>query len=156
MNASPSTSRKKIKSQVDAVIYFFSKMDDEMIADLLFDDRRYQDMNLTMFMRKLGDLFATFEELGDRFLLEANRVEGSYKGTNVVALSFIGDRSHNFIDILFEVTEEGEILDMYEFEDPEADLELEDKEARLFLDNYALHDEDDDYEENDEEDNPFF
>lgn len=152
-------SRPKLATQADAVIYFFTKMDHEMIDDLLVDDRFYQEMPKSTFVRKLSMLFATFEELGDLHLMRANRVDGEFNGKNVTAITYIGNKSHNFVDILFEKDQNGYITDMYEFEDPESDRDFGCQEGRLFIDNFEFYD-DDDYEdagfdEEDDYDSPF-
>lgn len=141
MNA-PTISRPKLATQADAVIYFFTKMDDEMIDDLLIGDRQYQEMPKTTFVRKLSMLFDTFEELGDLHLMRANRVDGEFNGKDVTAITYIGNNSHNFVDILFEKDKNGYITDMYEFEDPESDRDFGFQEGRLFIDNFELYDED--------------
>lgn len=145
MNA-PTETDRKLTTQVEAVIYFFKKMDYEMIGDLLLDDRTYQEMEKREFVRKLSYLFDNFSGLGDHKLFCANRVEGMFNEVDVIAITFIGCSSHNFVDILFEIDKRGMILDMYEFEDPESDRDLWFQEGRLFIDNYEIY-EDDDYED---------
>ena len=63
----------EIKSQADAVLYFFQRMDIEMIDTLLEDDRKYQDFEKNIFIEKLGIALDEFRKAGDTSL---NRYSG--------------------------------------------------------------------------------
>lgn len=146
--------RPALKTQLDAVVHFFTKMDVEMVSTLLEDNITYQDYNKSLFIRKLGDLFFEFSQLGD-FLLLVEKGECYGCSCGVSGYTFVGNKSRSYIDIVFVSDSEGNISDIYEcgeFFNKRAKVS---KKNRLYLDKYIdfeLEDEDDYWEEGD----PFF
>jgi len=128
--------RPAIKTQTDAVIHFFSKMDSEMISTLLDDSNTYQDFGKSLFIRKLGDLFFEFKSLGDSKLIhKSGRCFGCSCG--VSGYSFIGNKSKSYVDIVFVTDDKDKIIDIYEcgeFLNKKSGLK---KKNRLYLDKHV-------------------
>lgn len=143
----------EIKTQLDAVLYFVSKMDVDMVSTLLEDERSYQDLAKGLFIRKLGDLFHEFRQLGD-FTLLVDRGECYGCSCGVSGFTFVGNKSRAYIDMVFIVDEAGQILDIYECGEFFNKRSKVKKKHRLYLDKYVdfnLEDEeDDDYWEGDD------
>ncbi len=141
--------RPALKTQLDAVIHFITKMDADMVSTLLNDKYTFQDYSKSLFIRKLGDLFWEFRQLGD-FQLIKERGECYGCSCGVKGYTFIGNKSRSYIDIVFVESEESEIMDIYEcgeFFNKESHFK---KRNRLYLDKYVdfeFEDEDDDYYE---------
>lgn len=146
-NESNMSNRPILKTQFDAVIHFFSKMDADMISTLLDDDKTYQDFSKILFVRKLGDLFFEFSQLGDTFLV-LDRGECYGCSCGVSGYSFVGNKSKSYVDIVFMRDENKKVTDIYEcgeFFNKHSKIE---KKNRLFLDKYV------DFDVEDEEDYP--
>ena len=146
--------RPALKTQKDAVVHFLTKMDVEMVSTLLDDKLTYQNFNKSLFIRKLGDLIFEFSQMGDTSLLvEKGECFGCSCG--VSGYTFIGNKSHAYIDIVFVVDNEGQISDMYEcaeFFNKRGKIK---RDNRLFLDksvDFDLEEDEDPWEEG----NPFF
>ena len=143
--------RPALKTQLDAVIHFITKMDAEMVSTLLDEKYNFQDFPKSLFIRKLGDLFWEFSQMGD-FQLIKERGECYGCSCGVKGYTFIGNKSRSYIDIVFIESDNNEILDIYEcgeFFNKESRLK---KKNRLYLDKYVDFefeddDEDDDYYE---------
>ncbi len=110
----------KIKSHADAVLYFIQQLDIEMVDMLLDDTLEYQEMRKDIFINKLNDVFIEFIEGGDTFLKTTIQLDttNGFCGSAVcsfkcMGFSFVGNKSGNFIDLIFEI-EEGKVLDIFE------------------------------------------
>ncbi len=149
------TTRPALKTQLDAVVHFFMKMDVEMVSTLLDDQILYQDYNKALFIRKLGDLFFEFSQLGDKYLvLEKGECCGCSCG--VSGYTFIGNESHSFIDIVFIADKNGNVSDIYECEDffnKRAEIKRKNK---LHLDKYVDFDLEEDEDDSWGGGDPFF
>ncbi len=124
--------RRALKTHFDAVVYFFTKFDTDMISDLLADDCTYQDMSKHRFVRKLGDLFQDLQRLGDTKLLAMVDdtplpIDGSY------GVTFEGNNTALFIEVVFEVDEIGFITDIYEVEETVFEEETFTIRQRVFI-----------------------
>ena len=141
--------RPVLNTQLDAVVHFITKMDADMVSTLLNDKYTFQDFPKFLFIRKLGDLFWEFSQLGD-FQLLKERGECYGCSSGVKGYTFVGNKSHAFIDIVFIESKDKEILDIYEcgeFFNKSSKIR---KKNRLYLDKYVdfeFEDEDDDYYE---------
>lgn len=147
--------RPALNTQLDAVVHFFTEMDVEMVATLLDDKLTYQDYSKSLFVRKLGDLFFEFSQLGDvKLLVEKGECYGCSCG--VSGYTFVGNNSHGYIDFVFVADKEGRISDIYEcgeFFNKRAKVK---KGNRLFLDKYVDFDLDEDEDDLWEGGDPFF
>jgi len=137
------STRPALKTQLDAVVYFFTKMDSEMISSLLDDQLTYQDYSKHLFVRKLGDLFFEFSQLGD-FLLLVEKGECYGCSCGLSGYSFIGNKSRSFVDIVFMSDEKGNITDIYECGEFFNKRSKYRKKNKLYLDKYVDFDLDDD------------
>ena len=147
--------RPTLDTQLDAVVHFFTKMDVEMVSTLLDDTLTYQEYTKSLFIRKLGDLFFEFYQLGDSTLLvEKGECYGCTCG--VSGYTFVGNASHAYIDIVFAADSEGQITDIYEcgeFFNKRAKIK---KGNRLFIDPYVDFGSDEDEDDLWKGGSPFF
>lgn len=125
-----------LQSQPFAIVYFIQRMDIEMVNDILKDGRTYQDKEKSVFVHKLGIAFDRFAEAGDTFLDcykgFCNSQECNFKRTGY---SFIGNHSHNYLDMIFIIKEEV-IHDLYEcgsFRIMDSGIE---KRERVYIDKF--------------------
>ena len=103
-----------LHTQADAVIYFFQRLDVDMISDILEDNRTYQEFVKSLFVHKLGNAFDEFIKAGDTFLQchtgFCNSKICNYKCNG---FSFTGNFSGNYLDMIIEI-KDGIVQDMYE------------------------------------------
>ncbi len=120
-----------LKDQVNAVIYFISILDTEMIELILDDGPTYQNMKKSEFIQKLGNALQEFQKSGDTKLLITT---GRCSGCNPAdcGISFIGNRSNNYLDLIFH-TNKGRITDMFECAVFQCDT-VSSKRKRIFID----------------------
>lgn len=138
MESVQKTTRRPLKTHFDAVVYFFTRMDAEMISDLLDSEREYQGFVRHVFIRKLGDLFHDLIALGDTKLVAMVEdgplpVDGNY------GVTFEGNNSSLYLDVVFEVDEIGYITDIYEVInvlDDEEEIEIYSKKQRVYIDQF--------------------
>jgi len=134
------TPRRALKSHFDAVVYFFSLLDSEMISDLLDSDRMYQGFPKHIFVRKLGDLFHDLRKLGDSRLMamvddEPLPINGNF------GVTFEGNITSLYLEIVFEVDEVGFITDIYEVPESTENKESQfSKRQRVFIDQFSDND----------------
>ncbi|WP_354361775.1 hypothetical protein [Pedobacter sp. UYP30] len=83
-----------------------------MLRDILDDNLTYQDFPKNIFLYRMQMVFDDFAELGDTNL---NSHIGNCNDCNKcdVGLSFIGNRSNSYIDLIIKSTD-GQITDIYE------------------------------------------
>jgi len=128
--------RRSLKTHFDAVVYFFTKFDSEMISTLLDDSIEYQGFPKHLFIRKLGDLFHDLIKLGDTRLI-AMVDDGPLPVNGNFGVTFEGDETSLFMDVVFEVDEIGYITDIYEVADMAEDQGQFSKRQRVFIDQFA-------------------
>lgn len=137
------TNRPQLKTHLDAVVHFIAKMDGEMVSTLLDDAHTYQDFSKALFIRKLGDLFFEFSELGD-FNLLTDRGECYGCSCGSKGYTFTGNRSKAFIDLIFITDDENHVIDIYECDEFYNKTSKHKRKRRLFLDRHVSHDLDED------------
>ena len=104
-----------LKTQSDAVIFFISQLDIDMIDDLL-DDRNYQELSKSQFITKLSTAFDQLRAQGNTILnliFEPCQYRSCYM--NCYCIIFQGDKSNHFLELIFE-TDKGRVTDIYECE----------------------------------------
>ena len=103
---------RPITNQKDAVIYFITKLDVEMLNDILDENLKYQDFEKHKFLSKLQDVFVNFIELGETVL---DIYEGKCNECNKcdTGISFIGNNSKNYIDLTIK-SDQGKVTDIFE------------------------------------------
>ena len=118
MHLKPSTP-PKLQSHEEAVMYFISQMDIEMINTILDEDRTYQDFEKWYFISKLQKALDKFSEGGDTRLLifrgHCNSCDCSNKGKS--GYLFYGDKTKNYFNLIFELDDNEHVTDLYECED---------------------------------------
>ena len=109
------TKKYNINNQEEAIKYFITQMDIEMIEAFLDAKKTYQDMQKDKFLSKLERVFQIFKESGDSVLIPyQGRCNNCYK--DKIGYTFVGDYSFNYISIIVD-TEKGTINDMFECSD---------------------------------------
>jgi len=118
MHLKPSTP-PTLQSHEEAVMYFISQMDIEMINTILDEDRTYQDFEKWFFISKLQKAFDKFSEGGDTRLLifrgHCNHCDCPNKGKS--GYFFYGDKTKNYFNLIFELDDNEHVTDLYECED---------------------------------------
>jgi len=129
--------RPDLKTHLDALLYFFGKMDIDMISTLLDDKLTYQDYSKSQFVTKLDDLMFTLYQKGDfQLYIERGECYGCNCGRS--GFTFIGNRTRSFIDLVFEVDAESNVTDIYECEEFFNKRSKHKKKNRVFLEPEAL------------------
>ena len=104
-----------INNQEEAIKYFITQMDIEMIEAFLDATKTYQDMQKDKFLSKLERVFQIFKESGDSALIPyQGKCNNCYK--DKIGYTFVGDYSFNYISIIVD-SEKGTINDMFECSD---------------------------------------
>ncbi len=103
-------------SHEEAVLYFISKMDIEMVNDLLDNSYTYQNYTKAKFINLLEEAFERFRLAGDTYLLifpgNCNyKVCDNFKTPGYL---FLGNHSKNYFNLLVELDQNESILDLYE------------------------------------------
>jgi hypothetical protein len=103
-----------LKTQAEAVLYFFQRLDIDMVSSILEDNRTYQNFAKPLFIKKLEDALDEFIEAGDTYL---NRYKGSCNSKSCnykcKGYSFVGNNSGNYFDLIIDVND-GVVNDIYE------------------------------------------
>jgi hypothetical protein len=64
-----------LASQLDAVLYFMQRMDEDMLKLILEDCYTYQDYDKRTFLKKLSNAFDEFHDKGDTYLGSAEKLK---------------------------------------------------------------------------------
>lgn len=93
-----------LKTQADAVLYFLQRLDMNMLK-LLLKEATYQDMDKRIFLRKLTYALETFIENGDTYLnvYPGKCISTECNNASCLGYSFIGNKSANYMDLIFDV-----------------------------------------------------
>lgn len=127
-------SDKKIENQKDAIIHFISKFDLEMIDAILDEQYNYNDYGKEELLYNLKVVFEQFTEEGDTFLeVHYNSCDCSFSNSCNQAVTFIGNESKRYLDLLIE-TKEGHVVDIYECTSMQDENISNLKSKRIFLD----------------------
>jgi hypothetical protein len=122
-----------ISNQIEAIKYFIEKMDIEMIDAFLDNDKTYQEFEKGLFINKLDQVFLSFLNFGDTFLIavdgNCNKCDKTKKG-----YTFIGNKSNNYLSIIFD-TADSKIKDLYECSNFKNKLTNLNLKKRIFIDN---------------------
>ncbi len=93
----------------DVLLFFFIKMDIELIDTMLDEDEHYLNMNYVDFKKYLTDGFEKHKALGDTDLLA---LKGKYDTAQKPGYSFMGNKSFERFDLILEVDTENRIVNM--------------------------------------------
>jgi predicted metal-binding protein len=121
-----------LTSHIGAVIYFITKLDIDMLDDILDENLTYQDFKKQKFLYQLQLVFEEFQKLGDTYLEiydgKCNRCNKCDSG-----LSFIGNISKTYIDLIIK-SHQGKVTDIFECSNFKNDSEGIVKKFSQFLD----------------------
>jgi len=125
-----------LATQLDAVLYFMQRMDENMLKLILEDCYTYQDYDKKTFLRSLLDAFEEFQEYGNTYL---NVFEGKCnscvsKKMNCQGYSFLGNQTNHYMDLIFEITDD-KVSDIYECFDLVGEDERVVKRFKINIDN---------------------
>ena len=132
--------KENLNSQADAIIYFFQRLDIDMVSDILEDNRTYKDFEKLLFVHKLGNGFKEFIKANETFLdcrsgfCNENLCNYKCKG-----YSFIGNHSGNYLDMIIEI-KDGIMQDMYECSEFKMQVKGIKKNERIVLHTFNLSD----------------
>ena len=99
-------------SSVQSFKNHVGNMDFEILRLLMDENINYQDLPRDRFFELLKATFNTFKNHGDTELIPHKGCCGECK-KGCVGISFVGNNSHNYLDIIFE-TEDNEISELSE------------------------------------------
>lgn len=103
--------RRKLTTQYEAIVFFISQLDIEMVEAFLDEKVVYQNFSKSIFIGKLNNTFKQFEQEGNRILtVHKGSCEGCSKGCK--GFTFLGSKGH-YMDLLF-LQDKGKIKDIYE------------------------------------------
>lgn len=107
-----------LKSHFEAIVYFFQRLDTNMLALILEDSCTYQDYDKKTFLKKLSLVFEELTSKGNTFL---NVYQGKCNSSvctniNCTGFSFLGNMTNDYMDLILEV-EDGRVIDIYECHD---------------------------------------
>ncbi len=124
----------QIQSHKEAVIYFISRLDLEMLDAVLDEQYNYNDYGKEELLYNLRIVFNDFEEGGDAFLeVHKNSCDCSLKNESHNAVTFIGNSSKRFLDLIIQC-EKDKVVDVFECTSMKNHDSSVQKGARMFLD----------------------
>ncbi len=103
-----------LQTQAETVLYFFQRMDIDMLYLLLDNSKTYQDFKKKDFLNKLDLAF-------DNLLQEGNTYLNAYKGIcnsetcnfKCKGYSFVGNVTNDYMDFIFDIRD-NHVFDIYE------------------------------------------
>lgn len=124
----------KIENQKDAIIHFISKFDLEMIDAILDEQYNYNDYGKDELLYNLKVVFRQYAEEGDDYLeVNKNSCDCSLKDECNSAVTFVGNNSRRFLDLIIETNNE-QVVDIYECTSMKDDYSQITNQKRIFLD----------------------
>jgi hypothetical protein len=122
------------RNQKEAVLYYLSKMDFEMVSLVLDEERTYSEATKDVFIEKLKEVFSYFSSEGDTELrLIPGRCDPCRCHRDHAGYSFVGNQSNYRLDLIVEKNAD-EIIDIFYCSDFALFIEenLESKESLSF------------------------
>ena len=106
-----------IKSHAEAVVYFMSEMDIEVINTLLDDKRYYQNFSKPIFIEHLQNAFNEFAHGGDTILeiisVHVSNEDDIHKESRYI---FTGNKTKNYLTLQFYLDDNDQVVNIYEGE----------------------------------------
>lgn len=106
--------RESLNTQAETVLYFFQRLDIDMIKMLIDDANTYQDFEKKLFLKKLDYVFDDLLQAGNTYL---NRYDGFCNSEECnfkcKGYSFVGNVTNDYMDFIFDIRD-NRVFDMYE------------------------------------------
>lgn len=124
-----------LASQLDAVLYFMQRMDEDMLKLILEDCYTYQDYDKKTFLKKLSNVFDEFLGKGNTYLniFEGKCNSAACSNLNCKGFSFVGNKTNHYMDLIIQ-TKESKVSDIYECYDFLTENSCLLKKVRLSID----------------------
>ena len=130
--------RESLNTQAETVLYFFQRLDIDMIKMLLDDANTYQDYEKKVFLKKLDYVFDDLLQVGNTYL---NRYDGVCNSEECnfkcKGYSFVGNVTNDFMDIIFDIRE-NRVFDIYECSQFRCDSPPYQVKRHLSIDDFEL------------------
>jgi len=132
-------SSQVINTQSEAVVHFFTKLDIEMVNELLDADRTYSDLEKPLFIHKLGNAFDEFLAAGDNqlFLYPGKCNSILCDSCGCPGYAFVGNKSGLFMELVFK-EEQGRVTDIYDCNEFNAYSPPRKFDKRIKIDNFEF------------------
>lgn len=106
--------RESLNTQAETVLYFFQRLNIDILKLLLDDANTYQDFEKKAFLKKLDYVFDDLLQAGNTYL---NRYDGFCNSEECnfkcKGYSFLGNVTNDYVDFIFDVRD-NRVFDMYE------------------------------------------
>jgi hypothetical protein len=124
-----------LKTQAEAVLYFITRLDIDMVNQLLDPSRTYADLPKSRFIEKLGVAFNKFIHAGDESLyLEAGFCASlDCDNCGCLGYTFVGDISGHYLDLIF-MEKDGIVTDIFDCTYLEVNGSTRDSSLRIEID----------------------
>lgn len=128
-----------LASQLDAVLYFMQRMDEDMLKLILEDCYTYQDYDKITFLKKLSNAFDEFQKKGDTYLnvFEGKCNSAACSNLNCIGFSFVGNKTNHYMDLIIQ-TKESKVSDIYECYDFQNENDNILKKDKIIIDGLNL------------------
>lgn len=93
----------------DMLLFFFVKMDIDLIDSMLYDQEQYLNLNYPEFIAFLKTSFATHKSKDDTSLLA---LKGTFANGTKEGYSFMGNKSFERLDLIFETNADNMVINM--------------------------------------------
>ena len=135
MSSNMPIKKKNLGTQAEALLYFFCRLDIDMVNELLDAERTYADLPKARFIEKLGVAFNKFIYAGDELLsLEAGFCSSlDCDNCGSLGYTFVGNVSGHFLDLVV-VEEEGKIIDIFDCTFLQVEGSSRDRDLRIEID----------------------
>ena len=130
--------RESLNTQAETVLYFFQRLDIDMIKMLLDDANTYQYFEKKVFLKKLDYVFDDLLQAGNTYL---NRYDGFCNSEECnfkcKGYSFVGNVSNDYVDFIIDVRD-NRVFDMYECSQFRCDSPPYQVKRHLSIDDFEL------------------
>jgi len=135
MSSNMPIKKKNLGTQAEALLYFFCRLDIDMVNELLDAERTYADLPKARFIEKLGVAFNKFIYAGDELLSFEAGFCSSLDCDNCGCLgyTFVGNVSGHFLDLVV-IEEEGKIIDIFDCTFLQVEGSSRDRSLRIEID----------------------
>ena len=103
-----------INKSKEALIKAISEMDSAALKLILDDEVNYQDTTKIIFLKKLNEIFIKFKETDTALIPHKGKCCSEKCNFNAAGVSFIGNNSGNYLNLIIEQNNNGSIKDIYD------------------------------------------